>query len=206
MSDLFSNLNTPCFTCTKCAELADFRTQIVKPTRHAHAKLLIIGEAPGRDEDIQGVGFVGSSGKTLDKILSSYGIQRNDYSLANICWCRPPNNRKPTQIEIDNCLPNLANLIIELKPKVILTVGATPTQVFCGKGNLFAKITERLTNCSSNMCEESAHYTLQPVLTHVKYIVPVPHTSPLAFNRYAPNGQKWGAIFTEQIQRISTML
>lgn len=207
MSDLFSNTSlASCSSCTKCSELVKSRTQIVYPTCVSNSQLLVIGEAPGRDEDLSGVGFVGIAGKTLDKLLSEYGIKRSEYSLANICWCRPLENRKPTNVEIDNCLPHLANLIEELKPRVILTVGATPTRVFCGSGNLYDKILERFDSCAADICAHAAHTTIKPVLKHVGYIVPTPHTSPLAFNRNAPSGKKWSVIAKEQIEKVKELL
>lgn len=205
MNDLFSNCH-PCEACSQCSALVQSRSQIVYPTKIVKSKLLVIGEAPGRDEDIKGIGFVGSAGKTLHRILSKYNILPGSYSLANICWCRPENNRKPTLQEIENCLPKLNSLIKELKPQIILTVGATPSKVFCGAGNLYDKILERQDDCSSNKCYNYVHPLLQSALIEVAHVVPAPHTSPLAFNRNAPSGEKWGVIFEQQIARINQLL
>ena len=189
--------------CTKCINLVHCRTQIVYPTLCKSGGLLVVGEAPGRDEDLIGEGFVGIAGKTLDRLLVAHNIQRSNYSRANICRCRPPNNRKPTVDEIEACLPFLAKLITDLKPKVILTIGATPTALFCGAGALYDKIIQQ--QFEAKYYINLANPQLSKVLKHVEYIVPSPHTSPLAFNRNSPSGEKWGAVTTKQVA-IATML
>lgn len=190
-----------CVSCNRCSDLVLSRTQIVYATPCRSNGLLVIGEAPGKDEDIKGEGFVGLSGKTLDRLLAKHKILRIDYARANICRCRPENNRKPTKIEINSCLPFLAQFILSIKPKVILTVGATPTSVFFGNGNLYTKIMEQRgnNNFSSEFNYEVAHPEIRSILSHVEYIVPTPHTSPLAFNRNAPSGEKWAVIAEKQI-------
>jgi uracil-DNA glycosylase len=198
-----------CNECVKCLNLVNSRTQIVKPTVANIGGLLVIGEAPGRDEDLIGDGFVGAAGKTLDRLLSIHNITRDKYSRTNICRCRPPENRRPNQSEIDNCLPYLAELIQSIKPKVILTVGMTPTKVFFGTGNLYDKVMlGRENNNFTAMynCNKSSHEVIKPVLQHIDYIVPTPHTSPLAFNRNAPSGEKWSQIATEQIEIAAKLL
>ena len=122
--------------CSHCQNLVSCRTQIVLATPCQTGGLLAIGEAPGADEDLKGIGFIGTAGKTLDRLLSVHGIGRDDYGRANICRCRPPENRKPTSSEISACLPFLADVIHTFKPRVIIAVGGTPTAVFCGKGTL----------------------------------------------------------------------
>lgn len=194
--------------CIRCPALVKCRTQIVYADPCKHSGLLVIGEAPGRDEDIKGEGFIGTAGKTLDRIFADFQIKRTDYGRANICRCRPPENRKPTREEIDACLPFLAELIIELKPKVILTIGATPTKVFCGDGALYSKIiaSRNSQGCNSSNYIDLAHQEIKKALTHTAYIVPSPHTSPLAFNRDSPSGEKWGAITKEQIKIAVNLL
>lgn len=188
-----------CSSCSKCHLLVASRTQIVFPTKAQHNGLLVIGEAPGRDEDKQGEGFVGTAGITLARLLGNCGVLLGTYAKANICRCRPLDNRKPTTTEIDNCLPYLAEFISKIKPRVILTVGAIPTKVFCGAGNLYDKIIERSDDNSTSKCCNTAHKIIQPVLEFVGFVVPTPHTSPLAFNRNAPSGEKWSIIAAQQI-------
>jgi DNA polymerase len=192
--------------CTKCPNLVLSRTQIVFPTISKRHSLLVIGEAPGRDEDIRGEGFVGVSGITLARLLNEHGIVSGDYAKANICWCRPPDNRKPTPNEIANCLPYLAEFISTIKPRVVLTVGSTPTKVFCGAGNLYDKINERSNNSSAAKCSETVHPILKSALKFIDFVVPTPHTSPLAFNRNAPSGEKWSVIAKRQIALAVTLL
>ena len=207
MIDLFSALDKQaCIDCKKCEDLVDSRTQIVYPSIRGKHGLLVIGEAPGRDEDLVGEGFVGTAGKTLDRLLSHVEIFNHDYSKANICLCRPANNRQPTKQEIENCLPYLAETIQELQPKVILTVGAIPTKIFCGSGNLYDKIIERENDSSAKRCYDYAHHIIQPVLSRVGFVVPTPHTSPLAFNRNAPSGEKWAIIAKKQIAIVKALL
>ncbi|MBP9743224.1 MAG: uracil-DNA glycosylase [Burkholderiales bacterium] len=187
--------------CIKCSQLAACRSQIVYPTLCNVGGLLVIGEAPGRDEDRSGEGFVGIAGKTLDRLLNTHGITRHDYGRANICRCRPPENRKPTPTEINACLPYLVELIIELKPNVVLTIGSTPTAIFCGKGSLYSIISRGLEKNSWHFSNylDCAHELIKPILPNMKHIIPSPHTSPLAFNRNCPSGEKWGAIAAKQI-------
>lgn len=187
--------------CTKCSHLVASRCQIVYPTISNQSGLLVIGEAPGRDEDKIGEGFVGIAGKTLDRLLGAHGITRKDYSRANICRCRPPENRKPTTAETNSCLPYLVELITEIKPKVVLTIGSSATTIFCGKGSLYSIITRGLEKNSWHFGNylDCAHDLIKPVLTSIGYVVPSPHTSPLAFNRNCPSGEKWAAIAAKQV-------
>jgi DNA polymerase len=88
--------------------------------------LMFIGEGPGRDEDLKGRPFVGRAGELLDKMCLSIKIDRSDSYITNIVKCRPPDNRVPTKIEAKSCLPYLKRQIELLRPKVIVTLGATP--------------------------------------------------------------------------------
>lgn len=194
-------------TCTRCA-LASGRTQIVIATPCRKGGLLAIGEAPGAEEDAQGVGFVGSAGKTLDRILAAHGITRDNYGRANICRCRPPENRKPNAQEISSCVPFLADLIQQSKPKVILSVGVSATRVLCGSGSLHSKIQARDEgkNWGASLDSEKAHPSIRDALGAVRFIVPMPHTSPLSLNRNAPSGEKWSAIAERQIARAVSLM
>ena len=109
-------------TCTKC-ELHRTRTQTVFGTGDRHADLLIIGEAPGRDEDLRGEPFVGRAGQLLNAMLLAIGFQREQVYIANILKCRPPNNRDPRIEEAAACSPYLQAQIELIRPKVILALG-----------------------------------------------------------------------------------
>ena len=103
------------------------------------AKILLIGEAPGRDEDLQGKPFVGRSGQLLDKMISHIGLSRAETDpgksvlISNTVFWRPPGNRKPTESEMLMCLPFVNKLIALTKPEIIVCLGATPTQRLTGE-------------------------------------------------------------------------
>lgn len=108
--------------CTKC-ELHTSRTQTVFGVGNKNADLLIIGEAPGRDEDLQGEPFVGRAGQLLNAMLAAIGLQRDQVYIANILKCRPPNNRDPKPEEAEACDPWLQQQIALIQPGVILALG-----------------------------------------------------------------------------------
>ena len=109
-------------SCEKCALHAS-RTQTVFGTGDTNADLLIIGEAPGADEDRLGEPFVGRAGQLLDQMLLAAGFRRNQVYIANVLKCRPPNNRNPAPEEIIACSGYLGSQISLLQPKVILATG-----------------------------------------------------------------------------------
>jgi DNA polymerase len=94
--------------------------------------LLFIGEGPGRDEDLKGRPFVGKAGELLDKMLGAIGLARSQVYIANIVKCRPPDNRTPSGAEAQTCLPYLKRQIELLRPRVIVTLGATPLRELLG--------------------------------------------------------------------------
>jgi DNA polymerase len=109
-----------------CCHLCDKVTHVVFGEGNANADLMFIGEAPGADEDATGRPFVGAAGRLLDKIIEAIGMKRADVYITNVVKCRPPGNRKPTTDEIESCEPFLFREINVIKPKVIVTLGATP--------------------------------------------------------------------------------
>lgn len=118
-----------CRSCTAC-DLASTRNNVVIYRGNKNASLMVIGEAPGHDEDMKGLPFVGRSGQLLQFLLASYGLTDNDYHICNICKCRPPENRRPTPDEIKCCKKHLANQFALVKPKVILLCGSTAYEAF----------------------------------------------------------------------------
>ena len=109
--------------CQKC-QLGKTRTNFVFGLGDSNANLMLVGEAPGEQEDIQGEPFVGRAGKLLDKILKAIGKQRdNDVYIANVIKCRPPNNRDPLPSEVEKCEPYLRQQINLIKPKLIVALG-----------------------------------------------------------------------------------
>lgn len=113
--------------CTRCP-LHEGRTKIVHSTGNQNADLMFVGEAPGADEDAQGVPFVGRSGQLLNKIIESIGLKREDVFVGNINRCRPPGNRTPTLPEAKTCKPFLLREIAVVRPKVIVVLGNTACQ------------------------------------------------------------------------------
>lgn len=112
--------------------LSDGARQAVLARGNPEANLMIIGEAPGRDEDREGLPFVGRSGQLLDRMLGAIGLGPDDVYIGNVCFWRPPNNRKPDPDELELCRP-FVNRHIELaQPKVILLTGGTSMQVMTG--------------------------------------------------------------------------
>jgi uracil-DNA glycosylase family 4 len=114
--------------CTACAELCKTRTQTVFGVGNTRAEWLVIGEAPGAEEDRQGEPFVGRAGQLLNAMLLAIGLPRETVFIANILKCRPPGNRDPKPEEVSRCLPYLSNQIALLKPKIILAVGRIAAQ------------------------------------------------------------------------------
>lgn len=110
--------------CTKCP-LAQSRTHVVFGEGNLHARLMFVGEGPGKDEDLQGRPFVGRAGQLLDAMLEAIDIKRAEVYITNIVKCRPPNNRVPAPAEARACLPYLRNQVAIVKPKIIVCLGAT---------------------------------------------------------------------------------
>ena len=111
--------------CKKC-HLCEKAKQVVFGKGSYNAPVMLVGEAPGADEDEQGIPFVGRAGQLLDKILAAAGI--SDVYIANVVKCRPPENRLPTREEVEACWPYLVRQIELLKPRIIVCLGALATQ------------------------------------------------------------------------------
>ena len=109
--------------CIRCKLCSLGRKQIVFGVGNPNADLMFVGEAPGRDEDIQGVPFVGRAGQKLTQIIEAIGLTRDDVYIANVIKCRPPNNRNPEPDEVEKCEPFLFQQIDTIKPKVIVALG-----------------------------------------------------------------------------------
>ncbi len=113
--------------CTKC-QLASTRTNVVFGQGNPNAKLVFVGEAPGADEDAQGLAFVGRAGKLLTKIIAAIKLDRSDVYICNILKCRPPGNRTPASLEIECCIPYLTRQLDIIKPKIICALGNSAAQ------------------------------------------------------------------------------
>ena len=115
--------------CTRCSELAATRTTVVFGAGKADAELMFVGEAPGANEDLQGLPFVGAAGKLLEQLLGDIGLSRSEVFIANVLKCRPPGNRDPQPGEIENCKPYLVRQIELIQPRVICTLGNFATKL-----------------------------------------------------------------------------
>jgi DNA polymerase len=109
--------------CTRCKLHALGRQQIVYGVGNPNADLMFVGEAPGADEDIQGIPFVGRAGQLLTKIVEAIGLKREDVYIANVIKCRPPGNRNPEPDEVEACEGFLVRQIDSIRPKVIVALG-----------------------------------------------------------------------------------
>jgi uracil-DNA glycosylase len=126
---LLDQLYEPYKKCLLCPLATPTRKSVVFGEGNADAQCMIIGEAPGKDEDEQGVPFIGKSGRFLTKILTELGINRKDIFITNSVKCRPPNNRKPTDLESKTCKDILLiNQIKIIQPKAICTLGSAATE------------------------------------------------------------------------------
>ena len=109
--------------CTRCKLCRLGRKQIVFGVGNPNADLMFVGEAPGRDEDIQGIPFVGRAGQKLTQIIEAIGLTREQVYIANVIKCRPPENRNPEPDEVEQCEPFLFRQVDTIKPKVIVALG-----------------------------------------------------------------------------------
>ena len=119
-------------TCTRCSELAATRRTVVFGAGNADADLMFVGEAPGASEDEQGLPFVGRAGRLLDQLLEEIALQRSSVWICNVLKCRPPGNRDPQPIEIENCQEYLLGQVELIEPTVICTLGNFSTKLLRG--------------------------------------------------------------------------
>lgn len=152
--------------CTACG-LDKCRTQTVFGVGDHQADLLIVGEAPGANEDKQGEPFVGRAGQLLNGMLKSIGLERERIFITNILKCRPPNNRDPKPEEVKECLPYLHQQIALLKPKLIVAVGRIAAQ------NLL-QVTTSLGRLRGNVHTYAATETPLLVSYHPAYLLRAP--------------------------------
>jgi DNA polymerase len=153
--DSLKSLYDSIHECKKCP-LGHTRTNFVFGVGNENADVIIIGEAPGAEEDKQGIPFVGRAGKLLTDILNAIKFERDEVYIANILKCRPPNNRNPLPAEMDECTPYLYKQIELIKPKVILCMGLVAA-------NSLLKQKSSLTKLRGNI------YEIQGIKTMVTY-------------------------------------
>lgn len=179
----------------KRTELFRNCTNIVVGKGNLNADIMFVGEAPGRNEDLQGLPFVGMAGKNLDKLLANVGLSLDDVYVANILKCRPPENRDPTEEEIREHTPWLLKQIRDIKPKVVCSLGNYATKFFLARGKVedmgkVAGITE-------------IHGQVREIeLDGVKFrLIPLFHPAAIIYNR-----TKLTPLWEEDMQKIKDFL
>jgi len=130
---MFEQLKQKYLKCQKCEKLCRSRTQVVFGSGNKEADVLFIGEAPGTNEDKNGIPFCGMSGKILDQLLGSINLLREDIFITNTILCHPEGNRNPAKDEVENCRERLDKLIKVMQPKVIVTIGNFATERIINK-------------------------------------------------------------------------
>lgn len=139
--------------CRLC-ELCQTRTNIVFGVGNPHARVMFVGEAPGRNEDLQGEPFVGRAGENLNSILSLAGLKREEIYIANVLKCRPPGNRDPRPAEVLACSPFLREQIRSIWPDVIVTLGNPATHFVLKTETGITKLRGRF--------HQTGHFTVMP--------------------------------------------
>ena len=125
--DTLLRIRTDLGDCTRC-KLHRGRTKLVFGDGNPKAELVFVGEGPGRDEDAQGLPFVGRAGKLLTQMIEAMGLQRQDVYICNVVKCRPPDNRTPEKEEVETCSPFLSRQLDAISPKVIVCLGSVAAQ------------------------------------------------------------------------------
>jgi DNA polymerase len=137
--DLLAELQEIVTACEKC-RLSKSRTQVVYGVGNPNADLMFIGEAPGRDEDIQGEPFVGRAGQLLTDIIKAMKLTRDDVYIANVIKCRPPENRNPELDELESCRPYIRRQVEIIQPRVIVTLGRFALQSLTEKSYAISSV------------------------------------------------------------------
>lgn len=136
-------LNAAICDCMKCP-LGNTRTKFVFGVGDPRATFMIVGEAPGADEDAQGEPFVGRAGQLLNRILEAIHFRRDEVYICNILKCRPPGNRKPAPEEVEQCIPYLKRQIELIRPRVILCLGLTAAETLLQRNEQLGKLRGRV--------------------------------------------------------------
>ncbi len=154
--NLLNQLRAKVAACTLC-RLHSTRTQTVFGSGNPDAKILFVGEAPGKDEDLQGEPFVGRAGQLLTKIIEAMGLKREEVYIANIVKSRPPENRKPAEDEMEACSPYLFEQIRIIQPKFIVCLGNVPAQTLLMTKETITKIRGKFFDWPSATIQKTLH-------------------------------------------------
>lgn len=144
--------------CDACPALVDCRSQIVDGVGPVDADIVLVGEAPGANEDEHGVPFTGRSGDILDETLDAVGLDREEIRITNCVRCRPPENRDPHVAELDNCSPYLFEELHRTEPDVVVPLGRIPTEQLLGD-----RMTESVTTLAGDQFTEDEYEILVSV-------------------------------------------
>lgn len=142
IASTLAELNPLICECQKCP-LGQTRTNFVFGVGNPDAQAVLIGEAPGADEDLKGEPFVGRAGQLLTKILEAINFKREDVFICNILKCRPPGNRDPLSSEVEQCEPYLHKQLEIIKPKIILALGRIAAQTLLRTNDSLSRLRER---------------------------------------------------------------
>lgn len=175
--------------CVACDELAASRTRVVAGQRPPGADVLLVGEAPGAQEDETGVPFVGRSGQLLDQLLGEAGLRREQVAVANVLKCRPPANRTPRRAEVARCRPWLTRQIELVDPRVVVALGSTAAAWFFGPSARIGALRER------SLTEPLAYDGRALLVTY----------HPSAAIRFGPNGEPVAALRAD-LARVAALL
>jgi uracil-DNA glycosylase len=189
----YEELATTCRSCTKCV-LHETRTNVVVGSGPVPCDIMIIGEGPGEQEDLQALPFVGKSGQLLTKILESVSIDRNSQVfIGNTVKCRPPKNRTPLPSEIEACKPYLIRQIQLVKPKILLLLGSPALKTILEENLPISQVRGQWYKATVNYMEEPL------------YIMTLFHPSYLLRNQSKEKGSpKW--LTWQDIQEVKTAL
>lgn len=150
VNEAMYKLRDQAMACTLCGELAATRNKVVFGAGNIKTQLMFVGEAPGRDEDEQGIPFVGAAGQLLTKIIESIGFNRDQVFIANTLKCRPPENRQPKTDEISNCSPFLQGQINLIQPKIICALGTFAAQTLLKTETPISKLRGKFWDLNEN--------------------------------------------------------
>jgi len=171
--------------CVACPDLAASRSTVVVGCFPAGARVLLVGEAPGAQEDATGTPFVGRAGQLLDTLLAEVGLPRETVAVANVLKCRPPGNRKPRRREVESCRPWLVRQVELADPAVLCTLGGTAAEWVFGPGARLSSVRESV-----------AEYAGRPLVATYH---------PSAAIRFGPNGAPMAAL-REDLRRVAALL
>lgn len=176
--------------CTRC-RLSASRAQIVVDRGNPAAKVLIIGEAPGKNEDLQGKAFVGRAGRLLDRLMKDVGFDTNQDSLiVNVVKCRPPKNRAPLPEETARCIPFLKKQIELVKPRIILLLGKTAV-----KHVIPERADDAMADAVGNFFKHPNYPGMElMILFHPAYLLRDPRKTPLMAEHLNRFKDLWGSV------------